>query len=235
MNKLNLFTKAAAIFDRHAPAIFSATAITGTLIVGVTAYKAGVKSKDKSFKESWTNYIPPVIAAGVSIGSVICLNRAHNKHYAALLATYAVTQADNERFKDKIRDILGKDKVEKAELDVQREKIRDYSSDPYMPEDIIDKVTGVKLNTSKVAILQAANMVNAQISERCAEVHLTDFYDCLGVSPDEIPEVAERIVFNTEHPMRIEFGGLTGRNFKTFATFYYDYNYTGGQVRLPWD
>lgn len=123
----------------NSPTIFAGIAIAGVVGTFAMATRATLKAAEviqdatvcdpdtgeeckPEAKEvlamTWKYYIPPVLMAGLTIGSIITSNRILNKRNVALAGLYTMSQKALEDYEQKVEDIFGKNKAEKVRDDL---------------------------------------------------------------------------------------------------------------------
>lgn len=252
MSKVGFLTKAINFIAENSTTLLTVGAVTGVVASSVTSWYAAKKTKDikerlgsdSSFgdvaKESWPYYVAPVIIGGLTIASIITLNIEHDKKYAALLGAYTIAKADKEKLGNKVKELVGEENAKKIkeslgvkeEDPVEESKLvvgsNELPGDPYKKEWIIDGETGMRIYTSKVAVVSSAGMVNQMIAEYPdGNQTVENFYGYLGVSDDETPNIAQSMTFSIGERvsgMNLTWGAITDKELRTYPAFYYDYN-----------
>lgn len=228
-------------------------AVAGVVGTGVTSWYAAKKTKDirdilgpdasnmDVAKKAWPYYVAPVVLGSLTIASIIALNYEHDKKYAALLGAYTIAKADKEKLGNKVKELVGEENAKKIKesLGVKDEDPAEETKlivgsnelpggDPYKQEWIIDGETGMRIYTSKVAVVSSAGMVNQMIAEDPdSSQTVENFYGYLGVSDDETPNIAQSMTFSIGERisgMNITWGAVTDKELRTYPAFYYDYN-----------
>lgn len=252
MSKVGFLTKVINFIAENSTTLLTVGAVTGVVASSVTSWYAAKKTKDikerlgsdSSFgdvaKESWPYYVAPVIIGGLTIASIITLNIEHDKKYAALLGAYTIAKTDKEKLGNKVKELVGEENTKKIEESlgvkdenpVEETKLvvgsNELPGDPYKKEWIVDGETGMRIYTSKVAIVNATNMVNQMVAENIDEGQtVEDFYNYLGVTELEMPNIAQSMSFKVGErigSMHIEWCGITDKDYNTMPVFNYDYN-----------
>lgn len=253
MSKVSVVSKLVEFVADNSTTLLTVGAISGVVATGVTSWYAAKKtekikvdlgedaSKSEVFKEAWPYYVAPVVLGILTIASVAMLNIEHDKKYAALLGAYTIAKADKEKLNKKVKELVGEEKANqiKESLGIKEEAsdIEDYkmingsnviSGDPYKKEWIVDAETGVRIFTSKVAVVSAADMLNRMLVESPDEGQtIADFYDYLGLGEDDIPDIAQQMCFGIGKrvpSMRLDWGSKTDKELYTIPCFTYDFN-----------
>lgn len=74
-------------------------------------------------KEVWKNYIPAIATAVFGFVCFLEADHIHRKGKSALMALYALSEADRIDFKKKAEEIVGKTKVQEIQQEVQQERV----------------------------------------------------------------------------------------------------------------
>lgn len=74
-------------------------------------------------KEVWKNYIPAFAAAAFGFACVMEVDHIHRKGKSALMALYALSESDRIDFQKKAEQIVGKNKVQEIQQEVQQERV----------------------------------------------------------------------------------------------------------------
>lgn len=255
---LGLLAKATEFLAKNSTTILTGSTILGVGGAAITSWYAAKKTcdirkelgegatKTEVVKRAWPYYVAPTIFVGLTIGSVILLNAKHNERYSALLGLYAASKADKEKLGKKVKELVGDEKANQIKeslgikTDEEKKDIltaKDYKlvngsnvieGDPHKQEWIIDGETGMRIYTSKIAVLSAADMTNQMIAQECDNGQtVEDFYNYLGVTDGEMPNLAQSMNFKIGERvacMKIEWGSITDKELHTYPCFNYDYN-----------
>lgn len=257
MNKVGILTRVLNFVEENSTTVLTVGAVVGVVATAVTSWYAAKKTKEirqelgkdaskaAVAKKAWPYYVAPVILGGLTIAGIILLNIEHNKKYAALLGAYTLVKADKEKLGNKVKQLVGEEKANqiKESLGIKTEEtevIKEAETkvieganelpvgDPYKKEMIIDGETGMRIYTSKVAVVSSAGMVNQMIAEDPDGTQTVEnFYGYLGVSDDETPNIAQSMTFGIGERisgMNITWGAITDKELRTYPAFYYDYN-----------
>lgn len=252
MSKVSFVTKVFDFVAENSTTLLTVGAVAGVVTTAVTSWYAAKKTKDikeeldddvkksEIAKKAWPYYVAPVLIGGLTIASIITLNIEHDKKYAALLGAYTIAKADKEKLGNKVKELVGKENAKKIkeslgvkdEDPVEETKLivgsNELPGDPYKMEWIIDGETGMRIYTSKVAVVSSAGMVNQMIAEDPdSNQTVENFYGYLGVPDDETPNIAQSMKFGIGERisgMNITWGAITDKELRTYPAFYYDYN-----------
>lgn len=218
---MGLLSKAVDFVAEHSTTILTVGAVVGVVGTAVTSWYAAKKTKEikedieeekgeeptksEVMKEAWPYYVAPITLGTLTIVSIIALNAEHDKKYAALLGAYTLAKADKEKADKKLKEMVGKEKADqiKESLGIKKDIPDDADADLIVPKDDkksyekewwVDTETGVRFWASEhdidVATVYMSEMVSGE-----EEPTLVDFYECLGVTNDMCPDVAQSIVF----------------------------------------
>lgn len=109
--------------------------------------EAKMESKEV-VKEVWKNYIPAVAAAAFGFACIFEADHIHRKGKSALMALYALSEADRVDFEQKAEKIVGKNKVQEIQQEVQQDRVTKESSN-------MSKADVIKTNHGNVLIKDA--------------------------------------------------------------------------------
>lgn len=225
------------VTEDNAPAILTGIGIAGTAatayFTGVGAFKSAgdlraaaimsvpegqlvteeelsklLTTKEK-FKLTWPNYLPAAGAGCVTIGCIYFANRISSKRLAALAAAYTIAEKANSEYKEKVLEMLGKDKEEKVRASVQQDRIdRDPELDGMIDSDMEDgrvrckdAWSGRYFRSTMEEIKEAQNNVNHQILNH-QYASLTDFYSQLCL---EKTKESDELGWNSDKLMEVTF------------------------------
>jgi hypothetical protein len=218
------------VSEDNAPAILTGFGIAGTL---ATAYLAGDASfkaarlideaqrieneqekshpldKKEKFKLTWSLYLPAAGAGCATVGCIYFANRISSKRLAALAAAYTIAEKANSEYKEKVLEMLGKDKEEKVRASVQQDRIdRDPDLDGMIDSEMEDgrvrckdAWSGRYFRSTMEEIKEAQNNVNYQILNN-QYASLTDFYTQLCL---EKTKESDDVGWNSDKMMEITF------------------------------
>lgn len=221
------------VSEDNAPAILTGVGITGTFITAYFAAEGAFKSADQlrayqenlpqgyikpehkkvPFKEAfmltWQNYIPAAGAGCVTVGCIYYANRISSKRLAALAAAYTIAEKANSEYKEKVLEMLGKDKEEKVRASVQQDRVdRDPDLDGMIDSEMEDgrvrckdAWSGRYFRSTMEEIKEAQNNVNYQILNN-QYASLTDFYTQLCL---EKTKESDDVGWNSDKMMEITF------------------------------
>jgi len=151
---------------------------------------------------TWKCYIPPVIAASLTIGGILGSNYISRHQNAALAALYGLSEAAFMEYRDKVREQLGEKKEEKIKEGILQDRI---SNNPVGNQVIIatgkgetlcyDSLSGRYFKSDIETIRRIQNDFNSElISERYKT--LNELYYELGL---EYTELGRNIGWSLEY------------------------------------
>lgn len=152
-------------------------------------------SKLEKVRLVWPNYIPPVLAGGLTITAIVTANRISSTRIAALVVASGVSERALQEYKDKIVEKLG-DKQSTALRDeiaqdrVDKDPPRNTELMIMSDGDVLvkDSITGRYFTSTVEKIRRAENNTNAEmLNFDCAS--LSFFYDQLDLPPTDISDV----------------------------------------------
>lgn len=79
-------------------------------------------------KEVWKNYIPAIATAAFGFACFLEADHIHRKGKSALMALYALSEADRIDFQKKAEKIVGKTKVQEIKQEVQQDRVTKETS-----------------------------------------------------------------------------------------------------------
>ena len=226
---MGLIVKIVDFVAENSTTILTVGAVIGVVGTGVTSWYAAKKTKEireeleeekgedeevtkaEVAKEAWPYYVAPVTLGALTITCIIVLNIEHDKKYAALLGAYTIAKTDKEKLSKKVNELVGEEKADQIKeslgikKDIPEEEV-DYtveeSKDPSKKEWFIDTETGVRFWASEHDIDVAANYIGDMVSGD-GTPSLVDFYECLGVTDDMCPDVAQNIIWGIDQNVRV--------------------------------
>lgn len=218
------------VSEDNAPAILTGFGMTGTVVTAFLTGKAAFKSADElrraqaiedaqekshpftkkeKFLLTWQNYIPAAGAGCVTVGCIYYANRISSKRLAALAAAYTIAEKANSEYKEKVLEMLGKDKEEKVRASVQQDRIdRDKNLDGQIDSELEDGLVRCKdayssryFRSTMEDIKRAQNDINYQILHHNYS-SLTDFYCQLGL---EKTKESDEVGWSSDHLLEVTF------------------------------
>ena len=221
MSIRNAINTAIHFVNVNAPVILSGVAIIGVGATVYLTYR-GTKSAEKKIQQNifehcqpgedgtcedpdfydpdlrtkikltWKDYIPPILAAGLTIGCIVGAQYINAKKLAYAASVIGVYQTMDEKHKQRINDFLPEGEYKKF---LEKEDKDIVSSHP-IPSNIIvdgqsdicfDKLTGRYFASSKNRIHEMINEANASIL-RNGPMTINDFGAYLGLDDVKLGE-----------------------------------------------
>lgn len=192
---------------RKSPAILTGLGIAGMFTAIGTGIKATPKAlaildiyrerEEEGFEEpltkwkivklTWKCYIPPAITAGVSTACLIGANTVGGKQKAALATAYALSEQALNEYKDKIVEVVGKEKAEEVR-DAVAKNIANTNSSKSKEIVILPKgkfacyepLSARFFDSDKETILKAVNDLNRRMQTEMY-VSINELYSELGL------------------------------------------------------
>lgn len=216
----------------NSPVILTAVGVVGTISTAYLTGRASIKAyeilqadkpnlppqtphtKKQILKLVWTQYIPPFLMGTATVCSIIFANKIGTRRAAALAAAYTVLDQSYDDYRNKVVEILGKNKDEKVRAAVAQDQV---DANPLGNQQVIvvnggdalcmEAYSGRYFRSTVEDIRRAQNDVNAQI------IHgqyacLADFYSALGIPPTEN---SFEVGWNTDNMLDVEINATIGQ------------------------
>lgn len=220
--------------EDNAPAILTGIGMTGTVVTAYFTGKAAFQASDvireakidringtipvlepveltnkEKFQLTWKLYIPAAGAGCVTVGCIYFANRISSKRLAAIAAAYTIAEKANSEYKEKVLEMLGKDKEEKVRASVQQDRIdRDPELDGMIDSEMEDgrvrckdAWSGRYFRSTMEEIKEAQNNINYQILHQ-NYASLTDFYTQLVL---EKTKESDEVGWNSDAMLEVTF------------------------------
>ena len=136
----------------------------------------------------WKCYIPTVISASITIGSMIGVNSIHTRRNAAIASLYSLTETALKEYQGKVIETIGKNKELKIRDDISADHI---SSNPVSPAQVIltgkgdslfyDTVSGRYFKTDIEKLRRISHQINNDLVNEHF-ISLNNFYNELGLT-----------------------------------------------------
>lgn len=220
--------KALVLLTENASALLTAGGVVGTVTTAVLTGRAAAQSvrklHDRDMEEAskplserkeitrkdnimhvWPYFIPPVIAGGATIGSIVMASRISAQRAAALAAAYAVSEKQLKEYRGKVEEKLGVKKATEVQDSIQQDRV---NTNPPTDKMVIvgngevlcyDKYSDRYFKSSVEYIRRAEQVVQREIMNR-NECELQLFYDELDIKPTE---VSKTVGWNLDHPCNV--------------------------------
>lgn len=194
----------------NSPTILSGIGVVGTVTTAVLTGRASFKaahlidneleerennpekdpviSTQDKIKLVWTEFIPPVGMAGVTVASIIYANKISTSRAAAMAAAYALSDKTFSEYKEKVQERLGITK----ETDLRDELAQDKIKKMPPGQTIIigsgevlcfDALSSRYFMGNMEKIRKAEIEINSEILS-CDGASLSRFYDEIGLHPN---------------------------------------------------
>lgn len=234
MNFNQLFHRAEATLVANSPALLTAIGVTGTITTALLTGRASIRAyqiledlDDGHYKDStdidrremlklvWTEFIPPVISGGLTIGAIVCAHRVGSRRAAAVASAFAVTEKAYAEYKDKVYETLGEGKEKKIRDSIAQDQIdrvvgnREIiiTGDQSM---FLDSYSGRTFLASYQEVLAAQNYINYELLNNM-HASLSDFYDRLGL---DHTANSDNIGWNCDVQLDLEISAGTTKDMK---------------------
>jgi len=221
------------VANDNAPAILTGVGITGTVatayLTGKASYQAAgiihdakvervegtipvlvpveLTTKEK-VELTWKLYIPAAGAGVGTIGAIYFANRISSKRLAAMAAAYTISEKAYSEYKDKVVELMGKEKEEKVRASVQQDRVNRDADNGFIDDNLEDGLvrckdawSGQYFRSTMEDIKTAQNDLNYQILHH-GSASLTDLYCQLGI--DKTKE-SDEIGWNSDKLLEIVF------------------------------
>lgn len=204
--------KVVTLAGENSPVILTALGVTGTVttayLTGKASYKAyeviaqeemvatndadrpAELSNAEKVKAIWPLYIPPVVAGGVTIASIIMANRINSTRAAAFAAAAGISERALQDYKEKVVEKLGQTKANNVQDAVAQDRVNAH---PIGSKEIIlagtgevlcfDLYSGRYFQSTVEEIKKAENNLNFNIVQNMS-ASLSEFYQDIGLPPN---------------------------------------------------
>lgn len=202
--------------SKNSPVILTSVAVSGVLATAIFSAKGHLKAqevlehrrnqekkKNDDFKdfawqgvirETWKCYIPAGVCAGVTIGTIVVLNRVHMRRTASLAAVYSITETAFKEYQNKVAETIGKNKEQAIRDDIDHDYVQ---RNPKSINEIIitgkgdypcyDRLSGRLFKGDIEKIRQIINTLNYRMHSEMY-IGLNELYDELGLAPTQLGE-----------------------------------------------
>lgn len=100
---------------KNLPTLLSIAAGVGVILTAVSSSRDAIKAQqEETTAGKVRSYIPTIFIAGGTIVCIISSNRLSKKQYAQLLAAYAMLEAEYQKYKKGVKEVLGEDAHQKV-------------------------------------------------------------------------------------------------------------------------
>lgn len=234
MTILQILKRVERLVADNSPVILTAVGVAGTVGTAVLAGKATLKA-DRILKADyrqlcrevangeptpkkrdyrlhqarlvWKEFVPPVAVGTLTVTSIVFSNRISTKRAAALATAYTVLDNSFGDYKEKVIEVVGKNKEEKVREAVARERM---DENPPPREVIImgdaeslcfDSYSARYFKSTMEDLKRAQNDINYQIIEQDYAT-LADFYTQIGIMA---PGHSYEVGWNHDSPLDLVF------------------------------
>lgn len=225
MTAAELIKNTQHVLKENSPSILAALAVGGVVTTGLAAYSFGhrygyeeamleetqsvrLTGKEK-VERYWRPVVPVLLVASGTIFCVVASTVVSNRRNAALGGLVALGEVTLREYKDKVREVVTKDKAERVERELAQDKLdRQDSNEVVFVGDgdilMFDVLTSRTFKSSKLAVERA----EVEIGRRL----LSDMYISQNEWYDEIglPRVAmgDDQGWNHDMPLEVKFVAL---------------------------
>lgn len=134
-------------------------------------------------KAVWKEYIPAAATGFATIALIFGANALNKKQQATIMSAYALLDQTYREYKNKVKEVLGKESEEKVEDAIAREKCKAY---PTIPKGdnllFFDPFYGEPFERTMLEVQEAEYRLNQKFAIE-GEATLNDFYELLSLSP----------------------------------------------------
>ena len=210
------------VLQENSPSILAALGVGGVVTTALAAYNFGyhygrdeeqritegerpLTGKEK-FEAYWRPIVPTLLVAGTTITCIVASTAISNRRNAALGGLVALGEVTLREYKDKVREVVTKDKAERVDRELAQKKLDQNENNEVVfvgDGDILmfDVLTSRTFKSSKLAIERA----EVEIGRRL----LSDMYISQNEWYDEIglPRVSmgDDIGWNHDLPLEVKF------------------------------
>jgi hypothetical protein len=172
----------------------------------------------------WKVYIPPALSAGVTIACIIGSAKASSRRTAAITAAYSLSERAFSEYKEKVVEVLGKNKDQKVRDAIAQDKV-----DKNPPTAIIttsngtvlccELLTGRYFESDMEALRKAENKINSMALGN-GEASLSDLYYLLDLPWTTF---SSENGWTSERLLELEFSPIMAPGDKPCLAFDYSY------------
>ena len=215
------------MLSNHSPAIMTGIGVAGVLVTAYSASVATLRAKKKidrhvetaaetkyiltktdKFKVVWTEFIPPVISATVSISCIIGAHSVSMRRYAALAGVYQLAERGYTEYRDHVKEIIGEKDESKIHERIVEERLKANpasGTQVYVTGNgqvlFYESLSGRYFESDMEAVRRAENDTNYAIIHEGA-ASLNSFYARLGIEPTDAGEI---LGWDTDRMMELTF------------------------------
>lgn len=140
-------------------------------------------SQQEIVKAVWKEYIPAAATGLATITLIFGANALNKKQQATIMSAYALLDQTYREYKNKVKEVLGKESEEKVEDAIAREKCKAYPTIPTGDNLLFfDPFYGEPFERTMLEVQEAEYRLNQKFAIE-GEATLNDFYELLSLSP----------------------------------------------------
>ena len=222
MTAAELIKNTQHVLKENSPSILAALAVGGVVTTGLAAYTFGynygrdeehrltegepaLTGKEK-FEAYWRPIIPTLLVAGTTITCIVASTAISNRRNAALGGLVALGEVTLREYKDKVREVVTKEKAERVDRELAQDKLDKSDSNEVVfvgDGDILmfDVLTSRTFKSSKLAVERAEVEIGRRLLSDMY-VSQNEWYDEIG-----LPRVAmgDDQGWNHDLPLEVKF------------------------------
>ncbi len=234
MDFSSIFRRTTKMVSDNSPAIFTATAVVGTVATAYLSGRAVVRAEqivfnheqeareltgDESYRVNareradlvWREFVLPVFTTAGTVACILAAHRVNTRRTAAALAAFAISEKVYDEYKDKVIEKLGAGKEQKARDEIAQQRVAEdprISDYAYLEggQSILcyDLFTGRPFLSDMETLRRVENNINYMI------VHdnyasLTDFYEQIGL---EKTSMSDDFGWNLDKMLELNFSAV---------------------------
>lgn len=151
-------------------------------------------SKTDKVKLVWPQFVPPVLAGGVTVTAIVMANRMSAQKAAALAAAYGLLENRFEDYKEKVSEKLTGPKKQAIDDELAQDRVND---NPVSKQVVIiaggdalcyDTMSGRYFRSSVERIKRAEGEINQELFDS-QMASLSEFYSKIGLAPTGMSDI----------------------------------------------
>ena len=194
----NLLHNTGVFLKRNAPTILTSIGGIGVVATSILAVKATPKAMrliEKAEKEKGDEltkleiavnagpaYIPAAVTGLTTIACIFGANALNKRQQAALMSAYALINNSYKEYKNKVKELYGKEIEKKIRTEVAKDRFEDEES--YHEDDgkqlFYDEYSNRYFRATNETVLRAEYEINRILVEDCYAT-LNEYYDLLDI------------------------------------------------------
>lgn len=243
MNFDQFFKQLGHALKNHAPAILSGLGVVG--VVGTAALTANstikaVRILDEVYPEgfewrkdwkgvlhyTWKTYLPPAIACGMTVASIIGSGKMSSNRAAALAGAYSLSQATLKEYKKKVVEKLGETKEQEIRDEIAKDRVdrQPLSNQVFISGDgdvpVLDSLSGRYFMSSMEKLKSAENNINHTLING-VWVSVNELYDELGL---QHTKMGDDLGWNTDNLVQFKYSTTLADNGKPCIVLDFEYD-----------